>query len=300
MAKRLGRSRTWLAKWRARFGEQGTTGLRSHSRQPRTQPRAWASGMVRLIVQTRKRLRKAPAGLIGARAIRHELKQLMPRRPLPWAATIYRALQRAGLSAHLSPSSAAYFPAPADEVAGSVDALDWTCRYLEGGTQVYAFRTLNLRTRALHQTLARNKELGTAQEHVLAAWKIRGIPQRLVGWPGLWGAPSLRGLWPRLSSECPLPRMAHPPLPPARAERRNSGAEAAHRAPTPAHPAPAARPPSHLADYGGACALHSSRATRRYDSHPERTVARAQVAGGPLCLGHHYDTSPHARHLVAT
>ena len=179
VAKRLGRSRTWLAKWRARFGEQGPTGLRSHSRPPHTQPRAWASGMVRLIVQTRKRLRKAPAGLIGARAIRHELKQLMPRRPLPSAATIYRVLQQVGLSTQPSPSTVVYFPAPADEGASSLDALDWTCRYLAGGAKVYAFHTLNLRTRALYQTLARNKELRTAQEHVLAAWKIRGVPRFL-------------------------------------------------------------------------------------------------------------------------
>jgi len=179
VANRLGRSRTWLAKWRARFGEQGTAGLRSRSRQPQTQPHAWASGMVRLIVQTRKRLHRAPAGLIGARAIRHELKQLMPRRPLPSAATIYRVLQQAGLSTQPSPSPAAYFPAPTAELAGSLDALDWTCRYVEGGIKVYAFHTLNLRTRALHQTLARNKELRTAQEHVLAAWEIRGIPRFL-------------------------------------------------------------------------------------------------------------------------
>jgi hypothetical protein len=179
VAKRLGRSRTWLAKWHARFAEHGPAGLRSQARQPRPRPHAWASGMVHLIVQTRKRLRKAPAGLIGARAIRHELKHLMPRRPLPSAATIYRVLQQTGLSAPPLPRTATYFPAPSEEVRGSLDALDWTCRYLEGGTKVYAFHTLNLRTRALHQTLARNKELRTAQAHVLDAWQIRGIPRFL-------------------------------------------------------------------------------------------------------------------------
>jgi hypothetical protein len=178
-AKRLGRSRTWLAKWRARFGEQGTAGLRSHSRQPHTRPHAWPSAMVRLIVQTRKRLRKAPAGLVGARAIRQELKHLMPRRPLPAAATIYRVLQQTGLSAPPLPCTATYFPAPLEEVRGSLDALDWTCRYLAGGTKVYAFHTLNLRTRTLPQTLARNQELRTAQAHLLDAGQRRGIPRFL-------------------------------------------------------------------------------------------------------------------------
>jgi putative transposase len=179
VAKRLGRSRTWVAKWRTRFGEQGITGLRSLSRQPQSRPHAWPRGMVRLIVQTRKRLRKAPAGLIGARAIRYELKQLLPRRPLPSAATIYRVLQHSRLSTPPPPSVAVYFPAPSEEVDGSLDAMDWTCRYLEGGTKVYAFHTLNLRTRALHQTLARNKEWRTAQAHVLDAWQNQGIPRFL-------------------------------------------------------------------------------------------------------------------------
>lgn len=179
VVKGIGRSRTWLSKWRTRFGEQGTAGLRSQGRQPQTHPQAWAREMRGLIVRTRTRLQKAPAGLIGARALRHELKQLMPQRALPSATTIYRVLHQAGVLAAPAPSVAPYFPAPSEEVDGSLDALDWTCRYLEGGTKVYAFHTLNLRTRALQQTLARNKEWATAQAHVWAAWEIRGIPRFL-------------------------------------------------------------------------------------------------------------------------
>jgi len=179
--KRVGRSRSWLWKWRTRFGNQGSAGLRSQARRPRTSPRAWASAMVRLIVQTRKRLSNAQTGLIGARAIRTDLKTLMPRRRLPSERTIYRVLQRAGQSAHLPPRdpTAAYFPAPSEEGQGSIDALDWTCRYLTGGTKVYAFHTLNLRTRTLYQTLACDKTLATVQHHVLGAWKTRGLPRFL-------------------------------------------------------------------------------------------------------------------------
>lgn len=177
--KRVGRSRTWLAKWRTRFGNEGATGLRGQTRRPHTHPRAWASAMRRLIVQTRKRLKTAPAGLIGARAIRHELRHLMPRRPLPSETTIYRVLRQTGEVAAPLVDDAVYFPAPSEEVDSSLDALDWTCRYLAGGTKVYAFHTLNLRTRALHQTLARNKEGQTAQAHVLDAWQSQGIPRFL-------------------------------------------------------------------------------------------------------------------------
>ena len=179
--KRVGRSRAWLWKWRSRFGDQGSRGLRSQSRRPRTSPRAWASQMVRMIVQARKLLCKAQVGLIGAKAIRNELRGLMPRRRLPSERTIYRVVHQAGQSAGANPSAktAAYFPAPSEEVYGSLDALDWACRYLEGGTNVYAFHTLNLRTRALSQTLAGDKTLATAQRHVLDAWKTRGLPRFL-------------------------------------------------------------------------------------------------------------------------
>jgi len=179
VVKRIGRSRTWLAKWRTRFGEAGTAGLHGQVRRPHTSPQAWVSAMRRLIIQTRKRLKTTPAGLIGARAIRHELRHLMPRRPLPSEATVYRVLRQAGELASPCAVDTVYFPTPSEEVAGSLDALDWTCRYLEGGTKVYAFHTLNLRTRALHQTLARTKELSSAQTHVVDAWQRRGIPRFL-------------------------------------------------------------------------------------------------------------------------
>jgi putative transposase len=178
---RVGRSRAWLWKWRTRFGTHGSPGLRSHSRRPRTSPRAWAGALVRMIVQTCHRLRKAKVGLIGAKAIRNDLRGLMPRRRLPSERTIYRVLQHAGQRAAQRPraQTAVYFPAPSAEVHGSLDALDWTCRYLEGGTKVYAFHTVNLRTRALAQTLAGDKTLATAQRHVLYAWKTRGLPHFL-------------------------------------------------------------------------------------------------------------------------
>ena len=136
VTKRIGRSRTWLAKWRTRFGDEGVTGLHSQARRPQTYPRAWANAMRRLIVQTRKRLKTAPAGLFGARAIRYELRRLMPRRPLPSDSTIARVLRQAGEVASPLVADPGYFPAPSAEVEGSLDAMDWTCRYLAGGTKV--------------------------------------------------------------------------------------------------------------------------------------------------------------------
>jgi hypothetical protein len=132
-----------------------------------------------MIVQARRRLVRAPAGLIGARAIRGELRKLLPRRRLPAERTIGRVLIQEQVIAPAAADGPGYFPAPSQELSGSLDALDWTCRYLAGGAKVYAFHTLNLRTRAMGQTLADNKSLITVRQHVLQGWKTLGIPQFL-------------------------------------------------------------------------------------------------------------------------
>lgn len=179
VVKRIGRSRGWLSKWRQRYGQLGAKGLHSQSRCPRQCPQAWPASMRKIIVQTRRRLVRAQAGLVGARAIHRELRKLMPRRALPSERTIGRVLSQAKLIAQPVADCAAYFPAPSEELSGSLDALDWTCRYLEGGAKIYAFHTLNLRTRAMTQTLADNKSLATVQQHVLDGWKTLGTPHFL-------------------------------------------------------------------------------------------------------------------------
>ena len=164
--QRVGRSRGWLSKWRTRYAERGTAGLHSHRRGPRHHPQAWPSLIRQMIVQARRRLVRAPAGLIGARAIRSELRKLLPRRRLPSERTIGRVLVQEKVIASAA-KGPGYFPAPIQEVSGSLDALDWTYRYLAGGAKVYAFHTLNPRTRALGHTLADNKSLTSVRQHLL-------------------------------------------------------------------------------------------------------------------------------------
>jgi len=177
--RRVGRSRAWLAKWRKRYAHRGAVGLHSQPRRPRRHPQAWPPALRQMIVQARRRLKRAPAGLIGARAVRGELRKLLPRRRLPSERTIGRVLVQEKVIAPAVAARPPYFPAPCAELAGTLDALDWTCRYLAGGRKVYAFHTLNLHTRAMGQTLADNKALPTVRQHVLEAWKTLGIPHFL-------------------------------------------------------------------------------------------------------------------------
>lgn len=179
LLRRVQRSWAWFTKWRQRFQRQGLAGLKSRSRRPRRTPTACTPRIVRLIVQTRRRLVKQRVGLVGPRAIRRELRRLRLGRHLPSLPTIKRVLRARHLVAGRSDRAPAYFPRPLDVIEGRLQAIDWTCRYLETGPKVYAFHTLNLRTRACAQTIAVDKSSPTVIAHVLTAWKTLGIPHFL-------------------------------------------------------------------------------------------------------------------------
>jgi hypothetical protein len=75
---------------------------------------------------------KQKVGLIGARAIRRELRKVLGKQT-PSLATINRVLQAHRLVSTPTEAAPAYFPRPLTTVAGTLQALDWTCRYLEEG-----------------------------------------------------------------------------------------------------------------------------------------------------------------------
>jgi hypothetical protein len=176
---RVHRSRGWLSKWQKRFDQQGISGLHSRSRRPHHTPRIYASRMIQLIVRTRCRLVKQKIGLIGARAIRREVRKVSGDKSLPSLSTIKRVLRKRGLIARSDQAAQAYFPKPLNTVSGILHALDWTCRYLEDGLKIYAFHTLNLHTRTCSQTIATDKSYETVRGHCLDTWKTLGIPQFL-------------------------------------------------------------------------------------------------------------------------
>jgi putative transposase len=196
------RSRFWLSKWRKRFDQEGAAGLPSDSRRPHSAPQACAPRIVGLITRLRRRLVKRAVGLIGARAIQHELRPVLGR-ATPGLTTIKRVLRTHDLVPSATEAPPAYFPKPLMTVEGPLHALDWTCRYLEGGPKVYAFHTLNLRTRACTQTIAADKSGETVRQHCLDSWKTLGIPRFLqldndAAFCGGYKTPRLFGQFVRL------------------------------------------------------------------------------------------------------
>ncbi len=169
------RGRTWLSKWRARYNQLGLAGLKSQSHRPDQSPQQYPAWLVREIIRIRQRLVRQKVGLVGAQAIRQELRLLKLAKRLPSPATINRILAEHDLIPQVRLSKV-YFPAPYAEVGPKVQALDWTCRYLQKGPKVYAFHTLDMETRNFYQTLATDKSSNTVWAHLVQGWKRLGFP----------------------------------------------------------------------------------------------------------------------------
>ena len=177
IVQRVGRSRAWLSKWRRRFERSGSAGLRSQSRRPHHRPRQYRAWVGRQVVRLRRRLVRQRIGLIGAAAIRQAWRRERLPGPIPSPATVKRILRAAhGRGTAVKP---AYCPTPRATARYGLQATDWTERYLADGVKVYAFHTLDLTSRAAHQTISPNKASATIRTHALDTWKALGIPDFL-------------------------------------------------------------------------------------------------------------------------
>jgi len=172
------RSRTWLFNWQKRFERDGWEGLKARARRPQHSPHAYDYRARALVLRVRRSLETRRVGLSGARAVRQEIRQQPLLRPVPALATINRWLHAAGVF-QASPAPPVYYPAPTASADTVLHALDWTARYLTGGTKVFAFHTVDAETRALRQTLSTDKTGATLFRHVLAAWQTLGLPHGL-------------------------------------------------------------------------------------------------------------------------
>lgn len=201
--RRISRSRRWLCKWRKRFEQFGWAGLRSQSRQPGESPQQYPTRVRRLVVQVRRHLVKRKVGLIGPKAIQRELRCAKLLRRIPSTSTIGRILNQARRIKTGQKPVEAYYPQPKATPRYVLHATDWTERYLEGGSKVFAFHTLDLETRAVAQTLSTDKSHQTAWSHTLKAWKTLGIPDGLqidndAAFCGGYKTPRLLGQFVRL------------------------------------------------------------------------------------------------------
>lgn len=177
--QRIPRGHSWLHKWQQRFAQFGWAGLKSQSRQPHRLATCYPARTRRLVVQARLRLRKRRVGLIGPRAIQDELHEAHLLRRVPSVSTIRRILHEHGLLKAPRPAAPGYFPHPTATEHYVLHAMDWTARYLAGGVKVFAFHTIDLHTRAMHQTLSTDKTGASVRQHALQVWQNLGLPEGL-------------------------------------------------------------------------------------------------------------------------
>jgi hypothetical protein len=181
--KQIPRSHGWLYKWQARFAEAGWPSLKSRSRQPRQSPQKYGRQAHNIVIRVRRAVEKRGVGLVGARAIQQEMRQQRLLREMPALATIKRWLCQAGLVRTVPPAPPAlatvYYPQPRGIPTYGLHAMDWTARYLSGGTKIFVFHTVQTQTRALVQTISPDKTGGSLHHHVLRVWQTLGVPDGL-------------------------------------------------------------------------------------------------------------------------
>lgn len=185
---RLGRSRSWLAKWLRRFHAEGWAGLRARSRAPVRRPQRTPERVVARLLAIRQALRAHRtratrfAG-IGADAIRLELDRRRLR-PVPSLRTIERILQQHGAT-RLVPrrhqGGGEPYPAPRAAWPGDLQQTDLVgpryLRGLRGVTRFYSFHTVAVVGRGVATSQARHKTAVAFCEHLVRAWQWLGVPR---------------------------------------------------------------------------------------------------------------------------
>jgi transposase len=187
--RELGRSREWLAKWRRRFEEAGSAGLRGRSRAHRSHPRSTPRSIVQAVLRARDRLtrrrgRQRFAGS-GADAVAWEL-ELARVRPLPAGRTIERILQRAGRTARCVVTTAhqrsgAAYPVPRAARPGAVQQTDLVgprhLRTARGPVRFYSFHTVDVASGGIATWQGPDKSAESFCRYLAeVAWVRLGLP----------------------------------------------------------------------------------------------------------------------------
>jgi putative transposase len=96
IARDLGRTRQWVAKWAARYDPLDPAWAEGRSRAPKRVVNRTAAGVEAQVLEMRKRLEENPWAQVGAPAIAWELSKLGA--VVPPERTIEEILERAGVT----------------------------------------------------------------------------------------------------------------------------------------------------------------------------------------------------------
>lgn len=182
LCRRFGISEPTGRKWRQRFSAEGRAGLQDRSRRPYTQPARTASALEERVCEAAQ---THPAW--GPRKLHRWLADRGVAPPAP--STIQRVLERCGIERvrAVAPSARTRFVAEAPNVLWQMDFKGHFA--LSRGGRCHALTVLDDHSRfnlVLHG--CGNEQRGTVQEHLTAAFRRYGLPERILTDNGApWG-----------------------------------------------------------------------------------------------------------------
>jgi IS30 family transposase len=182
IARSLGRSRQWVAKWTRRHEAGKADWAQGMKRGPKRAANRTAAGVEAQVLAVRERLVANPWAQVGAEAIAWELRKLgiepPPRR------TIERIVARAGATrqrrrSRRQPKGVAY-PAPPVERSGDVHEADLVGpRHLGGGVRFYVLNAVDLASHRCAIAICPGNADQQVASALVAVWQRLGLPTRL-------------------------------------------------------------------------------------------------------------------------
>jgi putative transposase len=182
IARDIGRTRQWVAKWSGRYDPSDPGWANGRSRAPTRVARRTAADVEAQVLEVRARLERNPWAQVGAPAIAWELDKLGAR--VPPARTIERILARAGATRRERPqrrlSKGVPYPAPVAERRGDVVQVDLVGpRHLDGGARFHALTQIDVVSHHAGIEIVADR----VDARVLAAlqrlWGRHGVPRRI-------------------------------------------------------------------------------------------------------------------------
>lgn len=182
IARDLGRTRQWVAKWAARYDPHDPEWAEGRSRAPKRVANRTPAGVEAQVLEVRGRLEANPWAQIGAPAIAWELEKLgavvPPRR------TIEEILERAGATRRQRPGRRASkgipYPAPAAERYGDVAQVDLVGpRHLDGGVRFHALNQIDVASHHAGIEIVTDRGDRRVLTALHALWSRHGVPGRI-------------------------------------------------------------------------------------------------------------------------
>lgn len=182
IARSLGRTRQWVARWVHRYDPADPEWATAHSRAPRTVANRTPAELEAQVLAVRERLEADPWAQVGAEAIAWELRKL--DLDAPSTRTIERILARAGKvrrrrRERYEPKGVPY-PAPPAEAPGDLWQADIVGpRHLEGGVPFLALNAIDLAARAAGIEIVASEDEQGLSGALAALMGRHGVPRRL-------------------------------------------------------------------------------------------------------------------------